>query len=51
VLGSVEVPAVREGVRCDVEDAHDESPPTQGESVGAEVPVMMSARREGHGQF
>jgi len=49
MLGSVEVAAVREGVRCDVEDAHDEGPSTKGEGAGAEVPVVMGARREGHG--
>jgi hypothetical protein len=43
------VAAVGEGVRCDVEDTHDEGSPAQSESAGAEMPVMMAARREGHG--
>ena len=51
VLGGVEVAAVGEGVGCDVEDAHDEGSPAEGEGAGAEMPVVMSAGREGHGEI
>ena len=49
VVGSVEVAAVGEGVGGDVEDAHDEGAMAEGEGAGAETPVVMRARREGHG--
>ena len=51
VLGRVEVAAVGEGVGRDVEDAHDDGPRAEGECASAEMPVVMAAGREGHGEF
>ena len=49
LAGSIEMAAVGEGVGCDVEDAHDDCSPAQGESSSAQVPVVMAAGGEGHG--
>ena len=49
--GVSEVAAVGEGVGGDVEDAHDEGARAEREGAGAEVPVVMGARGEGHGEF
>ncbi len=49
VLGRIVEAAVGEGVGRDVEDAHDEGSATERECAGAELPVVMSARGEGHG--
>ena len=51
VLGGVEVAAVGEGVGRDVEDAHDEGSLAEREGAGAEVPVEVGARCEGHGKI
>jgi hypothetical protein len=51
VLGGVEVAAVGKGVGRDVENAHDEGSLAQSEGAGAEMPVMMAARREGHDEI
>lgn len=40
---------VGEGVRSDVEDAHDKGALTEGEGPGAEAPVITWAGRKGHG--
>ena len=40
--------AIGEGVGRDVEDAHDEGSPAERKSAGAEVPVVMGAKSEGH---
>ena len=49
VFGRVVEAAVGEGVGCDVEDAHDEGSSAERERAGAEMPVVVSAGREGHG--
>ena len=40
--------AVGEGVRRDVEDAHDDGPLAERESAGAEAPVEAGTGGEGH---
>jgi len=48
VFGRVEVATVGEGVGRNVEDAHEDGSLAQGKGAGAEVPVEVWARREGH---
>jgi hypothetical protein len=50
VLRRVEVAAVGEAVRGDVEDAHEEGAPAEREGASAEVPVEVWAGGEGHGR-
>jgi hypothetical protein len=50
VSGRVEVAAVGEAIRGDVEDAHEEGAPAEREGASAEVPVEVWAGREGHGR-
>ena len=49
-FGRVEVAAVGEAVRGNVEDAHEEGSPAEREGAGAEVPVEVGPGREGHGR-
>ena len=51
VGGRVIKAPVGKGVGRDVEDAHDEGSRAEGESAGAEMPVVMSAPRQGHGEI
>ena len=51
VIGRVEEAPVREGVGRDVEDAHDDGSRAEGQGSGAEMPVVMAACREGHGEI
>lgn len=50
MLGRVEEASVGEGVRSDVENAHDEGSLAQSEGAGAEMPVEAGASGEGHGR-
>ena len=49
VFGSVEVAAIGERVGCDVEDAHDEGLPAEGQGSRPELPLEALAGVEGHG--
>jgi len=51
VGGRVVKAAVGEGVGRDIKDSHDEGSRAEGEGAGAEMPVVMSAPREGHGEI
>lgn len=49
VLRGVEVATIGEGVRRDVEDAHEDGAIAQAQGASAEAPVEEWSRHEGHG--